>query len=307
MTIGVFDGAHLGHAALIRAGRRAVGPGGRVVAMCFSPHPASALNPGNAPEPLTTFAQRGRMLRSLGADAVVRLDPASGVLGLSAEAFIADVVRDHSPTAIVEGPDFRFGRGRSSGVEALREMGGRMGFETIIVEPREAILGDMTATTASSTLVRWLLRHGRVCDAASALGRPYEMEGVCVRGARRGREIGMPTINLSHETLAPADGVYAGVVALPSGERLNAAISVGTNPTFDGVRRSVEAHAIGWTPGSGPGSPEQEYGWPVAFEFHRWLRDQARFGSVGALMSQMRRDVARTLDLAGEPAAEAFA
>ena len=299
ITIGAFDGVHAGHAALIRAARDAVGPDGWVIAAAFFPHPAAVLRPGHAPSLLTAWDARERLLQSLGADEVRRLDPASGILDLTAEAFLRGLVADTHPVAIVEGADFRFGKARGGDVEVLRALGAAMGFRAVIVDDVRIALSDGVEAAASSTLVRWLLQHGRVRDAAIALGRPYTLEGVATQGARRGRQIGMPTVNLASCCLAPADGVYAGWVAVPDAGRIPAAISVGTNPTFGGGLRTVEAHLIGWRPASGPGSPAHEYGWPVAFEFRHWLRDQGAFGSVDALMDQMRRDLARALELLG--------
>lgn len=289
ISVGVFDGAHAGHAALVREAR-ALGArlGGeiKIVVMVFDPHPKSALG-GVAPGRLTTFGQRERMLLALGADEVVRLDPGSGVLGLEPEAFVGMLVERHGMRGIVEGEDFRFGKGRSAGVEELRGLARARGVEARIVAPVLVTMSDGTEVPASSTLARWLLEHGRVGDAARTLGRAYEMEGVVVSGAKRGRLMGMPTANLESACLAPMDGVYAGAARLPDGTRRGAAISVGTNPTFDGVRRTVEAHVIGWE------GALDEYGWTLGLEFTRHLREQARFDSAESLLRQMHRDVER--------------
>jgi len=290
--VGVFDGAHAGHAALVREARalaRGIGAGVRTLALVFEPHPKSVLG-GGTPARLTTFGQRERLLRGLGADEVVRLDPGSGVLGLGPDAFVDMLVADHGVRGIVEGEDFRFGKGRSAGVEELRSLAGARGVEARIVAPVRVTMSDGTEAPASSTLARWLLDHGRVGDAARVLGRAYEMEGVVVSGAKRGRLMGMPTANLESECSAPMDGVYGGVAMLPGGERWPAAISVGTNPTFDGVRRTVEAHVIGWE------GALDEYGWGLRLAFTRFLREQARFDSADSLLRQMRRDVERAVE-----------
>lgn len=292
ISVGVFDGAHAGHAALVRESRALaglVGGGARVVALVFDPHPRSALG-GGAPGRLSTFAQRERWLRSLGADEVLRLDPGSGVLGLEPGAFVDLLIERHGMRGVVEGEDFRFGKGRSAGVAELRALAGARGVEARVVSSVHVSMCDGLEAPASSTLVRWLLEHGRVGDAARALGREYEMEGEVVSGAKRGRLMGMPTANLSSEQMAPGDGVYAGTARLPDGAAWPAAISVGTNPTFDGVRRTVEAHVIGWE------GALDEYGWALRLSFGRFLREQARFDSAESLLAQMRRDLDRALE-----------
>lgn len=294
ISVGVFDGAHAGHGALVREARalaEKAGQGARVLALVFDPHPKSALS-GGAPARLTTFAQRERQLRSLGADEVVRLDPGSGVLDLEPGAFLDLLVERHGMVGIVEGEDFRFGKGRSAGVAELEGLARARGVTARVVAPVRVALSDGLEVTASSTMARWLLEHGRVGDACAVLGRAYEMEGVVVSGAKRGRLMGMPTANLESGSLAPSDGVYGGVAGLPDGSSWPAAISVGTNPTFDGVRRTVEAHVIGWE------GALDEYGWMLRLGFTRYLREQARFDSAESLLWQMRRDVERALDSA---------
>jgi riboflavin kinase/FMN adenylyltransferase len=204
LTIGNFDGVHIGHAALVHRARGEVGEGGRVVALAFDPHPAAVLAPGREPPRLTTFEQRSALLRAIGADEVVRLDPASGVLGQEAAAFLRHLAEWFAPTAIVEGPDFRFGRGRVGDVGLLQEQGRRLGFAVHTVAPVEVALTDQSIVRASSSVVRWLLSHGRVRDAAFVLGRSYELTGEVVPGDRRGRTIGVPTANLAAEQTLPA-------------------------------------------------------------------------------------------------------
>lgn len=287
---------------MIARARAEAGTAGRVVAMVFHPHPLSALRPEQAPGLLTTFERRAALLRACGADEVVRLDPFDGVLSLSPEAFVDAFVRDYAPAAVVEGPDFRFGAGRAGDVGTLRALGKSRGFETIVVEQVYATLRDQTEAPVSSTLVRWLIEHGRVEDGAIALGRPHAVEGVVVRGDRRGRELSMPTANVRTECLAARDGVYAGFATLPGGARRVCAISVGTKPQFGANARAVEAHVLEWC---GPGADEPEYGWPIRVEFVAWLRDQLRFESVDALVRQMRADVERTREVCVPDAAVA--
>lgn len=296
LTIGNFDGVHLGHAELLRRARAWAGErvaGGRVVAMVFDPHPLAVLRPEAEPARLSTFEQRSRWLAALGVDEVVRLDPAPQLLGLSPEEFIASIVARHTPVAIVEGPDFRFGRGRAGDVRRLAQLGQQHGFEAVIARHVEATLSDETIVPISSSLVRWLVSQGRAKDASLLLGRPYEVAGVVVRGDQRGRTIGCPTANLSVTQLLPSDGVYAGVGELPDGRVFPGAISVGTKPTFDGVERACEAHLVGWEGPLAEGSPE--YGWPLRLRIGAWIRDQVKYDGVDPLLEQIARDVRRTV------------
>jgi riboflavin kinase/FMN adenylyltransferase len=292
VTIGTFDGVHAGHVALVRRARTAAdAAGARVVAMAFDPHPSAILRPESAPPRLTTFGQRERLLRIAGADHVERLEPTPALLGRSASDFLESVGRAWSPAAFVEGPDFRFGKGRAGDIAFMREFGAKAGFTVEVVEPVTVALSDHTVVPASSTLARWLIAHGRMGDAARVLTRPYEIEGIIVRGDRRGRTIGFPTANIQTECLLPADGVYAGSAMLADGRAFAAAVSVGTKPTFDGVRRALEVFLID-APGDGDaidGLPE--YGWPIQLRIQHWVREQVRFASVASLVEQMHRDI----------------
>lgn len=292
LTIGSFDGVHLGHRTLLARARLAAGRGGRVVALVFDPHPLSALRPGSEPARLTTFARRAELLREAGADGVERLEPSPGVLGLTPAEFIDGVVERFRPSAIVEGEDFRFGRGRVGDVRTLGALGEARGFEAIVVGQVEAVLTNRLIVRASSTLARWLLERGRARDAAILLGRAHELTGVVERGDRRGRELGFPTANLRCEEAPPADGVYAALADLPDGRTFPGALSVGVKPTFGDRARTVEAYVIGW---SGPGAGEAEYGWPLRLRVIAHLRGQMKFASASSLVEQMERDVERAL------------
>ncbi len=300
VTIGNFDGVHAGHAALVRRARTlADKDGGRVVVLSFDPHPVSILRPDAAPERLSTFAQRERLLKACGADEVVRIAPTKDLLAQSAVEFAEWLASEHRPGVIVEGPDFRFGHKRLGDVELLARMGAQLGFRVEAVPPIEVELGDQTVVTASSSITRWLVRHGRVEDAARVLGRAYEIEGVVVRGERRGRTINMPTANIEAVHLAPADGVYAGLATLPDGRVFAAAISVGTKPTFtDATERVVEAHLLDCPRDGDCIEGLDEYGWTARLAYTRWLRDQAKYDSIGALLEQMNRDCERVRELA---------
>ncbi len=293
LTIGNFDGVHAGHIALLERARAiadAHADRPRVVALAFSPHPLSVLAPGREPATLTTFATRERLLLAEGADAVMRLDPTSGLLERTAEEFVETLVRDFAPVAIVEGADFHFGKARRGNIDTLRALGERHAFSVEVVPPVTVRIADSREVPASSTLARWMITHGRVADADAVLTRPYFITGEVVRGARRGRELGVPTANISTPCLPPGEGVYAGRATLPDGSVFPAAVSVGTNPTFGEHQLSVEAHILDWA-----GFPDEshEYGWPIELSFDAWLRDQLRFESIDSLKDQMWRDIDR--------------
>jgi riboflavin kinase/FMN adenylyltransferase len=292
VTIGNFDGVHLGHRAIVAAARDAAGPSGRVVAVTFEPLPVAVLRPESAPARLTDAAARRDLLLAAGCDEVVELDPRQGILKETPEAFVAGL-RSRVPfDAVAEGGDFRFGAGRSGDVATLAAIGAREGFRAIEVAEGLEPLADGFLVPARSTSIRWLLSVGRVADAARLLGRPYSVAGTVESGDRRGRGLGFPTANVRAPGAAlPADGVYAGE-ADADGRTWPAAISVGTKPTFGGDRRTLEVHLVGCE------RPLDDYGWPVEVRFRRWLREQWRFPGPDALVAQLRADVARVAALA---------
>jgi riboflavin kinase/FMN adenylyltransferase len=328
VTIGNFDGVHRGHAALIQAARAAMAgegrEGGCVVALSFDPNPLALLRPESVPPRLSTFAQRARWLKELGADEVVQVAPTREYLQQDAETFLGRLCEEWKPAFIVEGSDFRFGRGRGGSVDTLRRMESRYGYRTIVVDPVEVALSDQSLVRASSSLARWLLLHGRVRDAMIVLGRPFEIEAKIVPGDRRGRDIGFPTANLApvaHDQLLPGDGIYSGIahrLPLPSGEGRGegshearhahpnaltpspcpdgrgeyvAAISIGTKPTFGAHPRVCEVHLLDYH------GPLDEYGWSIRLQFTHWLRDQLTFASAAGLIEQLQRDIAQVREL----------
>lgn len=306
VTVGTFDGVHVGHAALIRRARQVAEEiGASVVVAMFEPHPSAVLAPERCPARLGTFAQRVErcmaMLRPR-VDRVVRLVPGRDLLDMSAEAFCAWLKREHGIRAIVEGSDFRFGRRREGDLATLRRIGAAMGFRVHEVEGVEVDLSDQLVVRASSSMARRLIALGRVFDAWRVLGSPHQLIGEVVRGDRRGRTIGFPTANLRCEVLAPADGVYAGRAILDDGREFDAAISVGTNPQFSGVGRRVEAHLIGVETDADAIAGVGEYGWTLRLDLLAWVRPQATYPSVDALVAQIGRDVSRTPGLIADAA-----
>lgn len=293
LTIGNFDGCHAGHASLVARARELAGPGGRVEAMCFYPHPRTVLEPrpqSDAKPVLMTYERREAVLRGMGADEVIRLEPTRELLAMTPDRFVSGVLLPRRPSWIVEGEDFRFGKARAGDVRTLAALGAHLGFGVEVAGTVEVAMSDQRVAPASSSLARWLVGEGRVEDAAAVLGRAHTIDGVVERGDRRGREIGFPTANVRTACLPPREGIYAGVAHLADGRSFTAAIHVGRRPTFDDPRPTIEAFVLGW---AGPvAEGREEYGWTIALEFRRWVRDQLRFPGVGPLVEQMNRDVA---------------
>ena len=302
VTIGVFDGVHQGHQRIItRAAGTAAGLGLSLVVITFDPHPAEVIRPGSHPVLLCTAARRAELLAGLGADAVCMMPFTLEFSRLDPEEFVrlALVDRLHA-AAVVVGENFRFGHRAAGDVALLADLGEKYGFTA---DPVPLLLED--GIKISSSLIRQKLADGDVTGAAADLGRPHRVEGVVVPGQRRGRALGFPTANLETfpYTAIPADGVYAGWLSTLGeregqeyeGERWPAAVSVGTNPTFDGQDRVVEAYAL-------DRDDLELYGLHVGVDFAARLRGMERFGSAADLVEQMRRDVdqARAIT-AGEP------
>jgi riboflavin kinase / FMN adenylyltransferase len=292
LSIGNYDGVHRGHARILRMCRElADGRGAPVGAVTFEPHPLTVLRPEVAPQRLTPSPIKERLLREAGADFMVILPPEPAVLDLSAEEFwklLRDQVR---PAHLVEGSEFNFGKGRGGTIHKLREWSAATAVRLEVVEPVEVALADLWKVRVSSSIIRWLLGHGRVRDAAICLGRPYELAGQVVAGHQRGRTLGMPTANLDcAEQLIPADGVYAGRCALGT---INwpAAVSIGRMPTFGANRRQVEVHLIGFS--------GELYGQTIEVRLLDWVRHQQKFPGVDELKRQMQKDLAYTLERQG--------
>ncbi|HXS65035.1 MAG TPA: bifunctional riboflavin kinase/FAD synthetase [Streptosporangiaceae bacterium] len=289
VTIGVFDGVHRGHQKIIaraaEVGRQLDLP---LVVVTFDPHPDEVVRPGSHPLALCSTRFRVELLGRFGADAVCVVPFNYELSQLSAEDFVRTVLVDglHA-AAVVIGQDFRFGHKAAGNVALLAELGEKYEFTAEGVP-----LVTDHGVTVSSSWVRELLAAGDVEQAAIELGRPHRVEGVVVRGQQRGKALGFPTANAEPPPYSaiPADGVYAGWLSSLTADgaeldRWPAAISVGTNPTFDGTDRTVEAYVL-------DRDDLDLYGLHVAVEFARLLRGQARFASVGELVAQMHQDVA---------------
>jgi len=287
VTLGVFDGVHRGHAALVEATVRwARAQGVPAVALTFEPHPAAVLAPDQRPPMLCPLTHRVQKLLRLGIDAVVVQPFTQAFSHLSAAEFIEEVLlRSLRARAVIVGDDFRFGHRRSGSVQTLRESGA---FEVIAL-PR---VRDADGAPISSTRVRELITAGQLEQAHALLGEPYTWAGVVVRGDGRGRGLGYPTANLApiEPLLTPLEGVYACWAHLGA-EAYPAAVSVGAPPMFAHARGRIEAYLIGL--------PDHDlYGRMLTLRFLQRLRPQQKFESIDALLQQMQRDVHVALQIA---------
>jgi riboflavin kinase/FMN adenylyltransferase len=300
VTVGVFDGVHRGHQHIIgRAVARGAQMGLPVVVVTFDPHPSEVVRPGSHPPMLSTQRYRADLISALGADAVCVLPFTLEFSQMPATDFVEQVLVDglHA-AAVVVGENFRFGHRAAGNVALLTECGQRFGFTV-----EGVALVNEGSDAFSSTYVRERVAAGDVDAARRALGRPHRVEGIVVRGDQRGRALGYPTANLEcpQYSAIPADGVYAGWLVIgpaAAAERLPAAISVGTNPTFSGEERRVEAYALDRT-------DLDLYGVHVAVDFVAWIGAMIKFDSVAALLLQIADDVERTRDLLAKEAGEA--
>jgi riboflavin kinase/FMN adenylyltransferase len=297
VTIGAYDGVHLGHRALLAELRaRAEDNGLATVVVTFDRHPASVVRPESAPKLLCDLEQKLELLASAGVDrtVVVRFDDERA--NETAEEFVTrELVKGLDARLVVVGEDFHFGHGRKGNVALLTEMGSVAGFAVDgVALSSEAGAGDHRAPAVSSTRVRTLVSHGDVEGAAVLLGRPHQVRGPVVTGDRRGgAELGFPTANLDipADICLPAPGIYAGWYERPDGSRHRTAVSVGRRPTFYGADGDllVEAYLLDFS--------DDLYGEPARLSFVHRLRDELAFDSVDLLVAQMGQDVDRTRSL----------
>jgi riboflavin kinase/FMN adenylyltransferase len=290
VTLGNFDGVHRGHRAVLSTVvGRARAEGAQAVAVTFDPHPVAVLHPERAPQIITSPEQRLDLLASTGLDAVLVMEFTHDLALYTPERFVVEVfVKALGASVVVVGEDTRFGVRNSGNVDTLRQLGAEHGFEVLALED----IGD--GGRWSSSRVRVLVTEGHVAAAAEILGHAHQVSGEVVHGDHRGRELGYPTANLSQEAegLIPADGVYVGRLIRPKlperdvDRSLPAAISIGTNPTFAGTERRVEAHVL-------DRSDLDLYGETVIFEFIERLRPTEKFDSIEDLIQQIADDVER--------------
>jgi len=278
MTIGVLDGVHRGHRALLSRLEETMT---RVV-LTFDPHPVEVLRPGTSPQLLTTIEERIALLDQAGVDCVGVLDLAD-IKEQSPRRFVADVlVAKVGVGQLVIGQDFRFGKDRSGDVALLRDLGSEHGFEVVSIE-----LVAADGAPVSSSRIRSLIEAGGVAEASALLGSRFSLTNTVIDGDKRGREIGFPTANLRppDRKIIPAHGVYA-CLATIGGETHHAAVNVGVRPTFGGNELLIEAHVLDFE--------RDIYGRELTLEFVEYLRPELAFSGVDPLVDQMIQDIAQS-------------
>lgn len=280
VALGVFDGVHRAHRAILGAAvARARDLGAQALACTFDPHPMEILQPERAPVPLTTIAERLHLMAETGLDGAVVIAFTRVLAAMEPEAFVKDVLVERlKAREVVVGFNHRFGRGARGDAAMLHSLGERLGFRAQVVEP---LLID--GMPVSSTEVRAALQRGDLALAERFLGRPYSVGGTVVHGAGRGRSLGFPTANVRPDrpVLVPA-GVYGCDLAL-DGAAHPAVVNIGVRPTFGEATTTVEAHVLDFA--------GDIYDRHVELRFHERLRPERKFGSVDALRAQIAEDI----------------
>jgi len=298
LTIGNFDGVHVGHQEIFRTARRiAHERGTEMVVMTFEPHPVAVLYPQKASGVLTPLSLKLRLLENYADNCIIVLEDNKDLLSLSPEAFVDEfLAATIRPAVLVEGDDFHFGAGRAGDVRTLAEFGRAKGFEVTVVPARQIELATGQFLRVSSTIVRYMLEGGHVAEAAAALSRPYRLISPIVSGWGRGRKLGFPTLNMSKPAqIVPGEGVYVGLVEtaateqalLQQHEHIPAVFSIGQARTFgDEHPLLIEAHLLIPEVGDMTGR------W-MAMDFVQRLRSQHKFGSPEELVTQITKDCQR--------------
>ena len=310
LTIGNFDGVHLGHQALLRvlqADAANHSPVAKAALLTFNPHPMAVLQPNLPLRLLTTPQERLRLIERRGLDLGIIQPFDMEFASLTPAQFMAVLVERLGLARLVVGPDFALGRGRSGNVDVLRTLGTRLGYDVNVIEPITC-----TGSEIHSRQIRQSLLTGAVTDAAQMLGRPYPIVGVVEEGEHRGRTIGVPTANIrpAPQRLIPADGVYATWAHLPDGVSGNqnscstkhraSVTNIGVRPTVDGRRRGIETHLLDFP---AAGESGDLYGQRLTISFVARLRDEIRFDDLEALVAQIQRDISDTRRLLREESA----
>lgn len=291
LTIGNFDGVHLGHQALVRVLQEEAAahtPAARSALLTFDPHPLAVLQPHLPLRLLTSPQERLQLLEPFGFDLGVIQPFDMELAGLTPHQFMAVLVEHLALARLVTGPDFALGRGRSGNIDVLRALGSQLGYDVSVIEPYAGDGGEIR-----SHQIRQCLLNGAVTDAGQMLGRPYSIVGIVEEGARRGRIIGVPTANLRPDSqrLIPADGVYATWAYLPDGctDQPRASVTnIGVRPTVDGRVRRIETHLLDFP---GAGETGDLYRQKMTVSFVARLRDEQRFDGLDALHAQIQRDI----------------
>lgn len=298
LTIGNFDGVHLGHQEILAAARCAANQRhSNLVAMTFEPHPVAVLHPETAPGVLTPLQLKQYLLSRLGVDCLIVLRDSKALLELSPQDFINQfLVKNIQPIVVVEGDDFNFGAGRAGNIETLKKLGAKNDFKVSVVEPKQIKLSTGQIVRVSSTMIRYMLESGHVADACIALSRPYRLMGEIVPGRGIGRKLGFPTLNMKiPNQVIPAEGVYAGFVEiaddaegiLTCGQQIPAVYSIGQARTYgDDFPLLIEAHLlIDDVPGGLNGY--------MTMDFIQRIRCQHKFKTPEKLAEQIAQDCER--------------
>ena len=295
LTIGNFDGVHIGHQEiLIVAKRIAAQKALELIVMTFQPHPVTILQPKKTCEILTPLVLKKHLLAEFGADCLFVLKSSPELLSLSPHDFVQQfLVKNIQPNVVVEGENFKFGSGRRGNIHTLYNLGIEKGFEVIAIESKAAKLSIGRSVIVSSTMIRNMLESGRVADAAIALARPYRLIGPVVPGRGKGKKLGFPTLNLENsQQLVPAEGVYAGTVELADSikevcgerERIPAVFSIGRTETYgSNYPLAIEAHLL-------INNAEQFTGRWMAMGFIERIRGQQKFETDKELSKQIAKD-----------------
>lgn len=280
LALGVFDGVHVGHRAVIEAARQQVeSHGGNCIVVTFDPHPIRVLAPERAPRQLlASLDHKARLLEKIHVDALLALSFTREFAQISATDFIESLVRHQHVATIAVGEDWRFGKGREGDVSFLRRIGEKLGFQVIALPP---VMHQ--GERISSTRIRQSIRDGAMANAAEMLGRPYGIEGLVVKGQQLGRTLGFPTANIAlGEEQLPPDGVWA-VRGHGDGHAWQGVANLGNRPTVDGLTRVFEVHLFD--------HDSDLYGKMLEVEFVKHLRPEQKFPSLDALREQITKDV----------------
>jgi len=295
LTIGNFDGVHVGHQEILRTARRlAEDNGTEMTVMTFEPHPVAVLCPEKAPGVLTPLTLKLHLLKDYADHCIIVLEDNRELLKLSPRDFVDEfLMATIKPSVIVEGDDFNFGAGRAGDVNILCRLGRDRGFQVVVVPTKQIELATSQKVRVSSTIIRYMIESGHIGEASEALSRPYRLIGPVVRGWGRGRKLGFPTLNMQKpKQIIPAEGVYAGSVELADGEqellqeqrRLPAVFSIGQARTFgDQHPLLIEAHLLLTDVGDMTGK------W-MAMDFLQRLRSQHKFNTPQELVAQIEMD-----------------
>jgi riboflavin kinase/FMN adenylyltransferase len=295
LTIGNFDGVHVGHQEILRTARRLAEDNGTEMAvMTFEPHPVAILHPEKAPGVLTPLPLKLHLLKDYADQCIIVLEDSRELLKLSPQDFADEfLMATIKPSIIVEGDDFNFGAGRAGDVNTLAQLGQDRDFRVVVVPPKQIELATGQKVRVSSTIIRYMIESGHVVEAAEALSRPYRLIGPVVRGWGRGRKLGFPTLNMEKpKQIIPAEGVYAGFVRIADEEQqlvqgqqpLAGVFSIGQAQTFgDQHPLLIEAHLLLTKIGDMTGK------W-IAMDFLQRLRSQHKFNTPQELVTQIEKD-----------------